>query len=317
MKSLLKIGFLGYLQCLFLVLAGCPLLVISASGQAEESHNMPKNLAIGARFSRDSVKIAEPIIYKMVLKHPVGSQAIFPDSGFDYSPFELLEKKYYPTISDSSISTDSVSYTLQTFNLSDTLPLSLPVYFIINGDSVPVYPKPDTVWLQREIRTPRPDAPLKAATNFGKVERRFNYPYVMLGGGVLAIILIFLNRFLGKPVERFIRLILLFRRQKAFLVSFDRMAGQALREQSAKRTEQTLNVWKKHIERIDGRPFSTFTTKEMVQAIPEENLKNTLQQIDRCVYAGQTELIVKQVFNELRRQSELFYQRKRAEIRNG
>jgi hypothetical protein len=277
---------------------------------------LPPELKIGGKFMQDSLKIAEPVVYKLVLVHPAGTQAVFPDSGFNYSPFELLQKTYYPTVTDSLTSTDSVSYSLQTFNIADTLILGLPVYYIQSGDSVPVYPQPDTIYLQKSIRQPTPTDALKAEMEFQKLEPRFNYPYWIIGGIVVGVFLFLVNRFLGKPVQKYIRLLLLLRRHKAFLVSFDRLVNQTIRDKSAKRMEQSLNVWKKHIEKVDGRPFSTFTTKEMVQAIPEEELKITLQTIDRCVYGGQNDLIRLGVFDELKRQSELFYKRKREEIRN-
>ena len=281
-----------------------------------EQRTFFKEYSLKGHFEQDSTKIGMPVVYTLLLKHPAGTQAVFPDSGYDYSPFELAEKQFFPTRTLDNISTDSVRFTLQTFSLDSVQQLALPVWVSVAGDSVELQAAPDSLRLVRVIKVPQPDAVPVATTVFGTVPPRFNYPYWILGTGAAVILLVLLNAFIGKPAQRYWKLILLLRRQRLFLLAFDRLQAQTLRDKSGKRMEASLNLWKTYIERTDGKPYTTYTTKEMATAIPDEQLVKTLQAIDRCVYGGQTELISEEIFKNLRSRANLFYQKKQLEIRN-
>ncbi|MES2387530.1 MAG: hypothetical protein V4543_05980 [Bacteroidota bacterium] len=281
---------------------------------------LPKGLTVSGKFHSDTVKIGQPIVYTLVLKHPAGTQALFPDSSWNYEPFELSSRNWFRTTTDTGgIATDSVRYTLLSFSTDSAQSLALPVFYLGNGtDSNAVFSSADTVLLRSAIKNADTDSPLIADTEFREVKQRINYPYLLLGFGAVTIALILLNAFLGRPVQRAVRRVLLGRRHRIFLAAFERLENLALREKSGKRVENSLNLWKKYIERLDGVPYSTYTTKEMATAIPDdERLKRTLQTIDRCVYGGQNEVISEEIFTELRRRALLFYRKKREEIKNG
>ena len=92
---------------------------------------VPKGL-----FLSDSIKIGEEVIYSLSIEYPRGSNLIFPDSLYDFSPFEYIKKTEFFTKSDSVKSFDSVIYYLSTFEIDPVQKLTLPVFLISAGDSI-------------------------------------------------------------------------------------------------------------------------------------------------------------------------------------
>jgi len=96
--------------------------------------NLWTGLALGqhqrpyGKFLSDSIKIGQPVKFSLCFKHPVDMEVFFPDSSYDYSPFEFIDKQYFPTRSDSFSSTDSVVFTLMSFEIYKVQVLTLPVF---------------------------------------------------------------------------------------------------------------------------------------------------------------------------------------------
>jgi hypothetical protein len=78
-------------------------------------------------FLKDSVKVGEYIPYSLSITYPAQWQVVFPDSLYDYSPFEFEDKIYFPTQTTDSLSTDSAVYYLSTFELDEIQQLKLGV----------------------------------------------------------------------------------------------------------------------------------------------------------------------------------------------
>lgn len=76
-------------------------------------------------FLKDSVKIGESVPYSLSYKDRKNRPVIFPDSLFNFSPFELLKKEYFDTQSDDINSIDSAVYYLATFEIDTVQSLSI------------------------------------------------------------------------------------------------------------------------------------------------------------------------------------------------
>ena len=141
-----------------------------------------------AKFLKDSVKIGEPIKLSLVFKHNPEMELFFADSSYDYAPFEFIKKEYYQTVTTEDISRDSVVYTLSTFELEPRLSLSLPIYILQIGDTSKLYSDPATVILDEIVRRITPQDSLKADTNYRVLNTKLNYPYLLIGVGMLIFV---------------------------------------------------------------------------------------------------------------------------------
>ena len=52
--------------------------------------------------------------------------------------------------------------------------------------------------------------------------------------------------------------------------------------------EEAISLWKKYIERIEHKPYTTFTSTEIAQNLNNVSLKKNLQNIDGAIYGGRS-----------------------------
>ena len=98
------------------------IIALFLAGQA----TMGQVLMPEGSFNKDSLKIGENLEYTLSIKYPKNSDVVFPDSLFDFAPFEFTSKVSFPTRSDSIFSFDSAIYSLTTFEIDSLQILRLP-----------------------------------------------------------------------------------------------------------------------------------------------------------------------------------------------
>ena len=247
------------------------------------------------RFLADSIRIGSPVAYSLSYRHPPSVTVVFPDTNYNFLPFELVGKQYFPTRTNDRSSLDSVVYTLVSFEVDAIQRLNLPVYMISERDSTPVFADSDSVYLRPMIEGPLDSLSLKTNTTFLPLERKTNYLAVVLGLVGLAMLAGLLGLVFGGQIRKRFRLYQLEKRHAAFLLRFQEINGPGdtagvFPERSAAgavgRLEKGVALWKKYIEGLAGKPYSTYTTKEISDSIPEKPLAEALRLIDRTVYGG-------------------------------
>ena len=139
------------------------------------------------RFLSDSVMMGELVEVELLYKHSKELEVLFPDSSFNYEPFEFVEKKLFTTRSEDSVSLDCTIYILQTFELDSRQGLHLGVTLFSTKDSFKVYSNSDSVYLKEMILQMPDTVRLVANTEFLEVEKEFNYPYFLIGLGILGL----------------------------------------------------------------------------------------------------------------------------------
>jgi len=267
-------------------------------------------------FLTDSIKIGQPVAISVLVKHPVNAEVLFPDSNLNIEPLQIIEKSWFPTKSDSLISTDSAIYWVTTWQPARGYSLSFPVYLLNElGDSTTIISNSDTLFF-KSVFVPQQSKGVKSETNFSFIQPLFNYPYWALGGGVALVIVIALLFFFAKPLQRGIRLLLLWRTARIFDSNFERLAVQATRSKNIKLLEQSLNLWKQHLERLTNKAFTTYTTKDFYNDLEDEQLLEVLQRIDRGIYGGSEEVIGADIFPVLKGYALKFYKERRLSISN-
>jgi len=230
-------------------------------------------------FLKDSVKIGEPVLYSLSIEYPIDADVVFPDSLFNFSPFELNQKDYFFTRSDYSFSFDSAIYNLSTFEIDSVQFLRLPVFLILDNDSLTLRPDIDSIVLNHVV-TQMPDSlAFLENTVYRETVLQFNYPYLIAGIIVLVVLSILIYLIFGKQIKRNIILYRLKRAHIRFVENFNPFL-----KDNQTNPESVLVIWKTYMEKLEGFPYTKSTTKEI--ALIEANIKamKPLKLIDRAIY---------------------------------
>ena len=233
-------------------------------------------------FSKDTVQIGEHIDFTMVVDYPRELEVLFPDSTYDYYPFEFQGKSYLSTISDETTSNDSVVFHLVTFDLDSIQKLELPIFLVIAGDSTKVYSNLDSLFLQLVITENIDSLNVQETIAYQKVSKAFNYPYLLIGLGIIVVIAILIAVFFGKNINKRFKLYRLRRAHLKFLEKFKLLQNEGL--ESSDKTEHLLGFWKDYLERLEGMPYTKLTTKEIITFEQNQEFKETLRLLDSNIY---------------------------------
>ncbi|HEY8399686.1 MAG TPA: hypothetical protein VIK89_00415 [Cytophagaceae bacterium] len=266
-------------------------------------------------FLKDSIKIGESVKYSFTYRHSPELELLFPDSTYNFYPFELVRKTYHPTVSDSSSSLDSVIYELRTFETDKLLPLGLPVYILEGKDTILQYAVPDTLFLSESITTVPSSLEFKDQSLFQPLEIRLNYPYALvISLGVLLLGLIIYTVF-GKSVERRYRLYTIRKSHLNFLKSYEKLQKDFKKNPEVNTIEQALSLWKGYLSKLENKPIYTYTTTEIISLYEVEDLKNVLQIIDRAIYGGLISSEAEKAMARLKKFSNKRFQKRKNAIR--
>ena len=236
-------------------------------------------------FLKDSVKIGESVPYSLSYKDRKNRPVIFPDSLFNFSPFELLKKEYFDTQSDDINSIDSAVYYLATFEIDTVQSLSLPVFLFIGNDSLELYSLMDSITLDQVV-TQMPDSVSLAETSaYMPVSLQFNYPYWVIGLIILGIVVLIVMLVWGNQIHKRIKLYRLNKQLLKFKEQFDIEIEQLNADTTKLKIESVLKFWKGYMERLEKIPYTTLTTKEIVLVQKSTSLEETLKSIDKNIYS--------------------------------
>lgn len=287
-------------------------IVFSAVLSAAAQDQKPKGAFLTKR-----IEVGKPFFYSFSFLHDAEQEVFFPDSSFDFSPFEFIDQEYFTTRTDSLGSLDSTVYRLESFEVSGLQTLRLPVYVLSSRDCTAVYAKTDSIFLRSSLPvTSRPDTlQLKKNTQVELLRRQFNYPVflaVLLSVGMFCLVVYWL---FGRGIMKQWRLFLLQRRHGDFLRTFNRYNRNARERYSTAEAEKAVVAWKEFLEEVERKPFATYTTREIVDNIPDEALEEALKEIDRIIYGQIKSSQMDTSMQTLKSVALRIYRRRRSEIR--
>jgi hypothetical protein len=280
------------------------------------SFGLCQGLKPKGEFLGDSIKLGEPIKYSLRLHHRSESQILFPDSGFNFAPFELIEKEFFPTKTSHGNSFDSAVYILRTFQLDSTQHLALPIFITDNGDSSKVYCDPDSIYLVQYLEESPINASFKEETEYKSINKDFNYPYLLFYLIILLLIASVIYFFFGKTIRRRYRLISIRIDHNGFLRNFQKLHNEFSITKEPFTIERALSMWKAYLARLENKPINTYTTTEIINLYNQEELKQGLNIIDRAIYGGLVSDEAEKAMISLRRFSVRQYHKRKREIKN-
>ncbi len=286
------------------------LLVLALSGV----HLQAQEVKPRGYFSKDSLKVGQVVDYTLIVDYPRGMEILFPDSSFSFLPFEYVDRSFQQTESDLTTSHDSVVYQLTTFEMDSVQRLALPIYIISDGDSLTLAPPVDSVIIQFLITESLDSLSVKETANYQEVHKAFNYPYLLIGLGVLGILIAVVLGVFGKRIRSRLLLYRLRLAHERFVNKFAQLQAKGLK--SVEQAEFLLAFWKKYLEKLDGMPYTKLTTKEIVTIEENQEFKDTLKLMDRNIYGRFNAPSVDQLSTKLKEFSIDRYQKKIEELKH-
>ena len=276
---------------------------------------LAQEVEVRGYFMEDSLQIGMGTPYVLTARYPASADVLFPDSLFDYSPFELGEKKFYPTQTSNGISYDSAIYYLLSFEVDSVQYASLPVFQVVGQDSMKIMAAEDAIILQHMVAE-IPDSvaaeamPLMENTTYKYVQLALNYPYLITG--ILAAVLLIIGIWVafGKKIRRWFRLRKMQKQHVRYTEDFQKLVG------STDTTRELLLLWKSYHEGLEHVPYTKMTTKELMKLEAAQRVEEPLKEIDRTLY-GNKPAPSRESLERLLHYSKEQYQHKVNELKHG
>ncbi|MCF0062198.1 hypothetical protein MUK70_23440 [Dyadobacter chenwenxiniae] len=236
-------------------------------------------------FLTDSIEVGKPVYFSLSVRHNPNTEIFFPDTLYDFSPFEIISKLAFASSTDDRGSLDSAVYQLMSFDVEHVQTLRLPVYVFHKKDCTAVFTQPDSVFLiKSNVVEKVKNARLKPETSLLPLSSEFNFS-ILLGSIALIIGVVgSIYWVFGQDIYKQWQLIKLQRRHLEYIRSFNRLMRNARDRNNIKDAEKAIIVWKNYLERLENKPFATYTTREIVDNMPDEALAEALKNMDSIIY---------------------------------
>ena len=258
------------------------LFLLNALFQTEGFGQKIKPLGL---FLTDSIEVGKPVYFSLSVRHNPKTEIFFPDTLYDFSPFEIISKRAFTSSTDDRGSLDSAVYHLISFDVSRSQALSMPVYIFNKKDCTAVFTKPDSVFLiKSNVVEQVKSAKLEPETSLLPLSSQFNFS-ILLGSIALIIGVVgSIYWVFGQDIYKQWQLIKLQRRHLEYVRSFNRLMRNAREKNNIKDAEKAIIVWKNYLERLENKPFATYTTREIVDNMPDDALAEALKNMDSIIY---------------------------------
>ena len=266
------------LKKLFLLISLLPLF----STAQDSPPNLPQGL-----FQEDSVKIGQPINFLFFYRHPATEEVIFPDSSYNFAPFEYVNRQYFPTRTKNGLSLDSVVYTLRTFSINPVQTLTLPIFVLQNQDTVEVNAPPAEIYLKQLVKGSVNLSLLKPQTQLAPIPERFNFAYWLIGSGVMVLVAVLIWILFGKKIIISYRLYTLKKAHNSFINKFNAYIEKFNKSESLQIVEQAITLWKNYLTSLEGNAINSFTTREIAAYYnDDEDVTTALRLFDKAIYGN-------------------------------
>ncbi len=267
------------------------------------------------RFLTDSMEIGKPFQYALSFRHSPKTEVFFPDTSADFRPFQVVKLAYFPTETNESGSLDSAVYTLVSFELNKTQTLEVPVWVLTNRDCTAIFSEKDAIHLKELIKDGRLDTlRLKTDTGIVPLQSQTNFPFMLLVSLLILMIGTGVYLLFGETLSKQWELFLLFRRNREFLRNFSRLTRDVNGKKGIENAEKAVILWKMYLQRLERKPYATYTTKEITDNLSNQQLAGALKSIDGVIYGGLSSYNTADSLNVLRNVANQSYRNRRIEV---
>ena len=234
-------------------------------------------------FKEESVKIGDTITLISTLRYPKNIEIIQPDSSYKFIPFEFLDKIIFESSTSNNFIYDSTIYLLQTFELDSIQSIYLKSYIINTSDSLEILSNNDDILTISLVN--EKNSKIKANTLFERINSIFNLKKYSIITGVIFSILILIYLVFRKKINKYFKIKRIKSETDFFKNEFDTILSSYLNTNDIKFLENLLLKWKRFMEKLSKKPYSSSTSSEI--SLFNKNIKiiKTLKEIDKCIYS--------------------------------
>ncbi|TAF32806.1 MAG: hypothetical protein EAZ57_07705 [Cytophagales bacterium] len=274
------------------------------------------------RVLTDTVKLGTPVRFALTYTHDQFEEVVFPDSNYSYQPFEWVRKQFATTKTNGKRSLDSAVYELRTFSMDTLQAISIPVFIIDeNGDTTFLRSNEAEIKLTFKVQAEQlskvlqagVSESLKSNTLYAKIK---NLPQSILYFLVVLLILLLVGAvflLFNKRILKAYQMRRLRRQYERFRADFE---STTRKENSSKNTETALLLWKTFLEGMEGKPYTSYTTKETLTALSDTSLVEPLKNLDKAIYGGMISDSTQSALDFLKNYAEGMYDTKMKEVLN-
>ena len=266
------------------------------------SNLFSQNIEYKIYFLNDSIRIGDSISLISALKYPENIEIVQPDSSYNFTSFEFIGKKIFPSFSDRNIIYDSTIYYLRTFEIDSIQRLNLNATIINNKDSLVIPSNTDSIALIYQVSDVN-FSKTKENTLFNSIRSIFNSEKVLIIIGFIILIIIIIYLLFRKKIKKYLKIRKLRIQIKRFNNDFEYILKNYLKNQDKNYLERLLLLWKRFMEKLSKRPYSTSTTTEISSFLENKKLLNLLKDIDRNLYSNNKDGIKPSSINLLKKEA--------------
>ena len=297
-----RLKYLLFLLCL---------LVMNQSMAIEQE----KSRKLTGVFLTDSMEVGKAVFYALSFRHDPKTEVFFADSSYRFFPFEIISKKNFTSTTDQRGTLDSTLYQLVTFNVSSRQFLRVPIYVFNGKDCTAFFPGVDSIFLKKSnLDVISKKTPLRPEVSVMPLGDEFNFSIALgilaLGIGIIGSI----NWVFGREIQKQWRLLKLQRRHLEYIRTFNRLLRNAREKNSIKDAEKAIIVWKNYLERLENKPFATYTTREIMDNMPDDILAEALKNMDGIIYGQVKSKTMNNSLEVLKAGATRLYRTKRRQI---
>ena len=276
-----------------------------------------QEVQIKGGFIEDSVGVGEEIKFWLSASYPPSMQLVFPDSNYNFAPYELTRKDFKPTTLKNGLAYDSATYYLQSFEIDAVQYLQLDAFVISEDDSLRLTSNSDSIFFKELAPIVTDTTRLKTNLDFQAVQRQFNFPFLWIVLGAVGIVVLILLLAFGNRLRKYFKMKKMKRDYELFESSLSKHINSLKALPAPEVAEAALTDWKKYLEKLESIPYTKLTSKEILSNHQNVELKNTLRDIDKTVYGKAHIPEIYKNFKEIEDFTQHRYSMALEELRNG
>ena len=234
-------------------------------------------------FLEKDIKIGDSIKLVSIINYPKEIELIQPDSSFKFFPFSFVKKENFESQLNERIISDSSLYILRSFEIDSIQPIRLNS-FILNGkDCLEISSNYDTVYFKSLVNNT--DQKVKKNMSFNEILSIINTYKLSLYSIIFIFLILTVYLLFRKKIIAYFRKRKILKGHALFNKEFEKIKKQFKTNADKNNLEKIILIWKRYIEKLTSIPYSSMTTKEIIDFFDNENLIKSLKYIDEIIYS--------------------------------
>ena len=238
---------------------------------------------VKTKLNKKSILLGKSFEFGVEVVSPKEYQIVLPDSTSQIGKFVLKKIYLLPTqLQSNTLQKDSVSYTLVCLEPDSFQLLSIPVKMYTETDSLIMYSKVDTLFLQK----PKNITAFVAQNKLVPLKKTFNYQLWLLGIVLGATVFWILKKYMFSRVLFLWNKLNFKNRFNKYHKSQLQLIHKLHEQHDTQILTQFIATWKLMMSELSSKPISTYTSTEINQIYKDQRLYEAFKQVDKALYSN-------------------------------